>query len=68
MRPATVIIYKEDLVNLSQLFEQVCGQFVIYSEINVSKYSDKEDGTVAKSCHMNFSTAVNVIVVLHSWK
>jgi len=35
------IIYKEDLVNLSCPFEQVCGQFVIYSEINMrSKYLD----------------------------
>jgi hypothetical protein len=62
------IIYKGNLADLSCPFEQVCGQFVIYSEINMrSKYLEKEAGIFAKSCHMNFSTAVNVIVVLYSW-
>lgn len=57
------IIYKEDLVNLSCPFEQVCGQFVIYSEINMrSKYLDMQAGIISKSCRMNFSTAVNVTV------
>jgi hypothetical protein len=31
------IIYKEDSANLSCPFEQVCGQFLIYSEINERK-------------------------------
>ena len=62
------ITYKEDLASLSCPFEQVCGQFVIYSEINMrSKYLDKEAGVVAKSCHMNSSTAVIVIAVSSSW-
>lgn len=62
------IIYKEDLANLSCPFEQVCGQFVIYSEINMrSKYLDMQAGIIAKSCRMNFSTAVNVTVGLPSW-
>jgi hypothetical protein len=51
----------------SVTFEEVYGQFVIYSEVNKRlKYIGKEAGFVAKSCHMNCSTAVYFIVALHS--